>query len=282
MLTEYVVIGLVALTLYLQRRLSSVLGVYSVYQDSAHLDWGGLPRALVEHLATFSLAFAVVPFVVALAWIGANILRPPSDPAAHAFACAGACTAVVVLVQATNFDLVVNAYIHDRFLMYLVPVVLIGAVMAVLDERRPRWSLVVPLVLVAAGFAAGEIPFATWGQFPWLDLDTPISTVYRVLTEHLGGLTPVRIVLIAVAVAGTGLFALGARSVRPRIVDRGHARASLGRPGPDDLGGLRPHLQRAGSQRQAGQRPARRAVRLDRPAARPELERHRDHGPGLE
>ena len=224
LVAEYAAVAVVALTFYLQQRLSSVLGIYSAYENSAHLDYGGLPRAIAEHLATFSLAFGVVPFVIALAWIGANVVRPPSNPAAHAFACVGACLAVVLFVQATNFDLVVALYIHDRFLMYFVPVVLIGAVLAVTDGRAPRWSLVVPLVLVVAGFAVGEIPWVAWGQFVWLDLDTPISTVYRVLAHHLGGLTPSRMVLIAVAVAGAGLFVLGARTLRPRVL----AAATLG------------------------------------------------------
>ena len=47
--------ALVALVLYAQHRLSSVLGVYSAYSDSAHLQCGRLPRSIVEHLATFSL-----------------------------------------------------------------------------------------------------------------------------------------------------------------------------------------------------------------------------------
>src|SRR5262249_16824288 len=152
-------------------RLASVLGIYSAYSSSASLDLAHLPRSLAEHLATFSLAFGVVPFVVAIAWIGANVVRPAASPARHAFACVGACTALVLFVQATHFDLVVNTYIHDRFLVYYVPVVLIGAVLAVTDERPPRWSLVPVLAVVVAGFAAGEIPFVSWGQFAWLDLD---------------------------------------------------------------------------------------------------------------
>jgi hypothetical protein len=202
--------------LYAVGRLGSVLGIYSAYSSASHLDYGGLVRSLPEHLATFSLAFGVVPFVVALAWIGANLIRPAASPAVHAFACVGACTAVVLFVQATNFDLVVNAYIHDRFLMYFVPVVLIGAVLAVTDERLPRWSLVPPAAVVVAGFAFGAIPRSTWASFPWLDLDTPISTVYRVLAQNLGGLTPVRVLLIVLVVAGSALFALARR--RPRLL----------------------------------------------------------------
>ena len=154
-------------------RLSSTIGIYSVYSSAGHPAWSRLPRALVEHLATFSLGVGVVPCVIALAWIGANVVRPPASRDAHAFACVSTVMTVVVFVQATNFDIVVNLYIHDRFLMYFVPVMLVGAVLGITDERKPRWSLVVPTVLLVCGFAFGAIPAVTWSQFGWLDIDTP-------------------------------------------------------------------------------------------------------------
>ncbi len=213
----YAILAAAVLTLYVGQRLSSVLGIYSAYSNSAHLAWGRLPRSLVEHLATFSLGVGVVPLVVALAWIGANVIRPSSTREAHAFACVSAFMFVVVFVQATNFDLVVNAYVHDRFLMYFVPVVLIGVALAVTDQRKPRWSLVLPLALVVAGFAFGDIPFVTWGRFDWMNLDTPISTIYTVLAVNLGaGISATRVELIAVAVIGTTLFVVGARRLRKK------------------------------------------------------------------
>ena len=214
----YAVAGITALVLYLESRLSSILGIYSAYSSSAHLAWARLPRSIVEHLATFSLGVGVVPFVIALAWIGANAIRPPASRNAHAFACVAAFMLIVLFVQATNFDLVVNAYVHDRFLIYFVPVVLVGVVLAVADERRPRLSLVAPLALVVAGFALGAIPSVTWGRFPWLDLDTPISTVYRILALHLGGINAARAELIAFAIAGTTLFLAGVYRLSPRTL----------------------------------------------------------------
>jgi hypothetical protein len=214
----YLIGGAVSLVLYLTAQLQSVIGIYGVYSNSAHLAYSRLPRAIVEHLATFSLGVGVIPLVVALAWIGANLVRPPQDRAAHAFACVGSIVAIELFVQSTNFDLVVNAYIHDRFLMYFVPVVLVGTALAVTEARKPRWSLVLPLLLVVAGFVFGAIPPVTWKQFPWLDLDTPISSVYRVLAFHLGSLTAARAALVAFAVIGTGIFYLAARQFRSRPV----------------------------------------------------------------
>jgi hypothetical protein len=201
----YAVLGCLALGLEAAGRLSSLIGIYSVYSKAGHIVWGALPRALAEHVATFSLGVGVVPAVVALAWIGVTVVRPVTNRDAHAFACVSAVMLVVVFVQATNFDLVVNAYIHDRFLMYFVPVMLVGSVLAVTEPRRLRWSLIPPVAVMVAGFAFGVIPPVTWSQFPWLDIDTPISTVYRVLAAHLGGLTPARVVLILITVCGTAV-----------------------------------------------------------------------------
>ncbi len=211
----YALLGCLALALEVTGRLSSTIGIYSVYSSAGHIVWGELPRALAEHVATFSLGVGVVPCVIALAWIGATIVRPPAGRDTHAFACVSAVMLVVIFVQATNFDLVVNAYIHDRFIMYFVPLMLIGAVLGVTDTRRLRWSLLLPICVIVSGFAFGEIPPATWSRFEWLDLDTPISTVYRALASHLGGLTPTRILLIAIAALGTSAV-LALRELRLR------------------------------------------------------------------
>ena len=212
----YALVGLTALVLYVQHRLASIIGIYSVYESAGHPVWGRLPRSLVEHLATFSLGVGVVPCVIALAWIGANVVRPPKDRNVHAFACVGLMMTAAIFLHVTNFDLVVNYYVHDRYLMYLVPVVLIGAVLGVSDARPLRWSLVVPLALVVSGFVFGEIPAFTWQRFDWLDLDSPIATVYRVLAAHLGGLTAARGALVALAVGGTALVVVGGRALQPR------------------------------------------------------------------
>ena len=207
----YLVAGSAALLLYLQDRLSSVIGIYSAYSSAGTPKWGELPRTVAEYVASFSLGVGVVPCVIALAWIGANMLRPAASREAHAFACVAGLMIAVVFVQSANFDLVVNAYIHDRFLMYLVPVMLIGTVLAVADAKRPRWSLAAPLGLVVAGFTFGTIPTVAWQRFFWFDLDTPISSVYRVLAFHLGGMTNTRVLLVAVAIGGTALFFAAAK-----------------------------------------------------------------------
>ncbi len=214
----YIAAAAITLALYLVHRLASVIGIYGVYSNAATPRWGALPRALVTHLATFSLGVGVVPCVIALAWICANVLKRSLPAATHAFAIVSLLTVVTVLVQSTNFDLVVNGYTHDRFLMYFVPIMLIGLVLALTDDCLPRWSLVAPLLLIVAGFGFGSIPEVTVNEFFWLDLDTPVATVYHVFALHLGGLGATRAVLAGIALVGSGLLLAAGSLLQRRFV----------------------------------------------------------------
>ena len=65
----------------------------------------------------------------------------------------GSASVLVTLAVVSAWDLTIGTFVIDRYLFYLVPVVVLGFVCALLDERRPRWSLGVPAAAVAVGFA---------------------------------------------------------------------------------------------------------------------------------
>ena len=74
---------------------------------------------------------------------------------------------LVTLAVVSAWDLTIGTFVIDRYLFYLVPVVVLGFVCALLDERRPRWSLVVPAVAVAVRLchpSAGGLPLV--GEVP--------------------------------------------------------------------------------------------------------------------
>jgi hypothetical protein len=190
--------------------LSSVAGIYGNYASNTGILPSGFFGSVAEHVATFSLAFGVLPLVVGVAWLIANLVRRPESAERHAFACIGALAATAVVLQATNFDVREVGYVYDRYLIYLVPVVLLGAVCAALDARAPRWSLLFPAALVACGYAFGALSRTAWGQFDALLPDTPISGLYRPIVDGLGGLTEARIALATGALAAAGLFAFAA------------------------------------------------------------------------
>jgi hypothetical protein len=202
-----------AATVYLEvtGNLASIVGVYGIYAAHESVLPRGFAGSLVEHLATFSLAFGILPFVGGVAWLLANLVRPPANRERHAFAWLGALTCAAILLHSTDFDVLYNTFVHDRFLLYLVPVIVIAVLCATLDSAPLRWSLVVPAALVALGFAFGAIPWSTWGQFEVIDDDTPVSALYRPLVSAFGGLTGARIALACFTLVGSGLLLFGGR-----------------------------------------------------------------------
>src|SRR5262249_13162357 len=157
----YVVIAVGAVVLAATGHLSRVVGIYGVYTQNASVLSSAFFGSLVEHAVTFALALAVLPAVVGAGWLAANVVRPAASREAQALACLGSMTVVVLIVQATDFDVRYTGYVHDRFLLYLAPIVVIGMLVALVDRRRPRWALLAPAGLVCVGFAVGALPELT-------------------------------------------------------------------------------------------------------------------------
>jgi hypothetical protein len=218
------VVAVAAVALAAAGALSNIAGVYGGYAKHEQLFPHGIAGSFVEHLATFSLAFGVLPFVGGVAWLLANAAKPPANSERHAFAWIGSITVAAVVFDGTNFDVLYNTFVHDRFLLYLVPVVVIAVLCALLDASPLRWSLPLPAVLVALGFAVGAIPFATWGQFETIDDDSPVSAIYRPLASAFGGLSGARVALVLFTLLGAGIVLLTGRLV-PRL--RGSAVLAL-------------------------------------------------------
>ncbi len=209
---SYGLFAIGALALAAAGRFSSVYGVYGGYGQAVdrNLVPHGFARALAEHLATFSLGLAIFPVVLGFAWMLANVVRPAASAEMHAFACIAAVSVIAIVYQATSFDLsLAGPFVHDRFMFHLVPLILVAVMCALGDRRRPRWSLLLPSLLIALGFAFGSIPFGTWGQFLTLDPDTPASGFYRPIVSMSHTLTTARLVLVFATVWLVAMFVLG-------------------------------------------------------------------------
>jgi hypothetical protein len=108
-------------------------------------------------------------------------------------------------------------YVHDRYLLYLAPLVLLGFVCALLDSRRPRWSLLAPAALVTLGFALGGQPPAGWpDQFGHLNTESPVSALYALAAREVNGVRAAHVFLAVATVVLVVLFALGAALLRRR------------------------------------------------------------------
>src|SRR5258708_10399318 len=178
----YAAIALVAIGLAAAGRLSSVLGVYG-----GTVSGGLVPRGVFssfpEHLATFSLGFGILPPVVAAAWLLANLVRLPGNAETRAFAALAAIAIAGVAAEVTIYDLRFGVgYVHDRYLLYLAPLVVLAFICALLDAIRPRWALLAPAAIVSLAFAlGGHPPFAWPDQFGRLNTESPVSAIYALV-----------------------------------------------------------------------------------------------------
>jgi hypothetical protein len=170
----------------------------------------GMPGWALGHVADLAFGIGLLPFVVGAGWLLANVVRRAPTEEQQAFACVGAAAVLLMLYVVTTFDLQLGGYLFDRYLFYVVPIVLLAFICALLDARRPRWSLVLPVAAVVLGFV-----LHLQGSFTWdgnrVNSDSPIGVLYKPVVDAVGGhrgaataaLAAATIVLAALFVAGS-------------------------------------------------------------------------------
>jgi hypothetical protein len=181
-------------------RLASTFGIYAVTATGTLLP-SNVVSLFSVHLAQVALGLGILPFTVAVAWLLAGCARAATKQV-HAFALLGTITIAFLALQVTSFDSRFGqGVIHDRYLFYLAPIVLIAFAGACLDSRWPRLSLVIPTAVVSYGFSDAPFPV-----FEKLHIDTPVSilddTVIRIAQSVHGA----HILMAAVTILATALF----------------------------------------------------------------------------
>ncbi|HEY4347114.1 MAG TPA: hypothetical protein VGM80_05950 [Gaiellaceae bacterium] len=200
--------------------LGVLVGVYGEALGGSLLPHG-LAGSFVSHLAALALGLGVLPPVVGLAWLSANVVRPPEQREAHAFACVGLVVFLSQLLEVTIFDIGfggggAGGFVHDRYLLYLAPIVLIAFFCALADARRPRWSLFVPCAAVALGFVFGAPPTFVWKSFDQINSDAPILFLWRPLVQLSHTMAETQATLVFATIVLSCLFALGAQALSHR------------------------------------------------------------------
>lgn len=176
----YAALGLAATGLAAAGRLSDALGSYAVTLEGDLLP-DNIGRALAERVATIALGLGVLPFVLGVAWLLAGLVTTRSRER-HAFAAVGTLTLLALTFEVASYDLRFGGgTVHDRYLFYLAPVVLVGFAAVLCDGSWPRWSLLAPTGVLVAGFSI--LPLR---QYEKLNVDTPVSTLNDVLLEFAG------------------------------------------------------------------------------------------------
>jgi len=201
------VVVLVAIAIVASGHASSALGSYAILTKGSFLS-GGTPRALAQHAATLALGLGLLPALLGAAWLTARAVQREPGPLVASLAI------ILVLVEATSFDLNFGAQIpYDRYLFYLAPLLLTGFVGALEDARLPRWSLVVPGVVLVAGLLTAPLP-----TFVKLNVETPVATLDGYLRRTGGGVGGARAMLVACLALLLLIFVLARLFLGRRLV----------------------------------------------------------------
>jgi hypothetical protein len=186
----------------------SVLGTYGAAAHGNTLTLRIVP-SFAEHLATLGLGLGIVPFLVGGAWLAANTVRAPTREQ-RVFAVLAALAIVLLTFEVASYDLRFGGgAVRERYLFYLVPLILIAFSAALTAEAWPRWALAVPSALLVYGFARDPLPV-----FEKLNVDTPAAVLDNYLQGALGGLTAARILLIAATIVAAVLVLEGSVLLR--------------------------------------------------------------------
>ncbi|HET7043512.1 MAG TPA: hypothetical protein VFI37_01575 [Gaiellaceae bacterium] len=182
--------------------LARVLGTYRAAGEGDLLP-PGLAGSLLEHVAALALAVALLPFLVGTGWALARLARPRAGAAA--FAALALATIAGIVLEVASFDLrYTGADVSDRYLYYLVPVVLVAAAAAISDPPWPRAALVVPTAIVAAGCAMLSLP-----HYQKLNMDRPLALAYEWIVDLAGSVGAARVLLVVATLVLAALYLEG-------------------------------------------------------------------------
>ena len=206
----YAAFAVAAGVLLLGHWLSGALGTYSV-TAKGDLVPSGMGRSLLEHLAPLGLGLGILPFVLGVAWLLSAVVGSRIREQ-QAFASIATVTLVALLLEVTSYDLRFGqGRLHDRYLFYVVPLVLIAFAALVRDGHSSPWSLFVSSALLAAAFAV--VPVVRYGK---LNVDSPVAALNGTLLSLGGSVNGARLLLVFTTIAAVLLLVLVSRLGRRR------------------------------------------------------------------
>jgi hypothetical protein len=197
----------------------SHLSVYGA-QDTRlfHRGWTG---SLTGHVADLAFGIGILPLLVGCGWLIENAVRPPARASLRAFAFVGLAATGLLMLEISSWDLTIGTFVLDRYLYYVVPIILLAFVCALRDARRPLWSLAPLVALACWGFARHLQEEFLWsGQFP-LSTDSPIATLYKPIADIGGGAGGASTILVAATSVLAAAFVAADRLVRPAALATG-------------------------------------------------------------
>ena len=201
----YLALLLAAIGLAAAGELSHALGTYSVTAEG-NLTPSGMPRSLLQHLTPLGLGLGIAPFILGVAWPLTALVRERTRDQ-HAYASIAVVTVFALLFEVTSYDLRFGANrLHDRYLFYLVPLLLISCTAMVRERDWPRWAVFGAGALLAMAFAF--MPVVRYDKF---NVDSPVALLNEPLLGIAGSVNGARALLAFVTIAVTLLLMVGRR-----------------------------------------------------------------------
>jgi hypothetical protein len=163
----------------------SVLGVYAVTVEEGSLLPSSIWAAAARNIDAVAIGCGLVPFALGGGWMLASVVRPRT-PREHAFATLCLVTIVVLTLEAASFGVRFGSeVVRDRYLFYVVPLLLVATAAALDRASRRRVAIGASLVTVFFAATAASLPFTT---FTGVWVDSPASVLNELLIEQSGAL----------------------------------------------------------------------------------------------
>ncbi len=177
-----------------------LLGSYSVtVEEGSLLPWDTWPAA-AKHIAVVALGCGLVPLVLGGGWMVSAIARPRSNEE-RALGTLAAFTLVVLTIEAASYNVRFGGteVIRDRYLFYVVPLLLVGTAAALSGAPRRYVAIGAAAVTVFVAATVTQLPFTV---YPGVFVDSPASVLNDVLTEQSGALSTGAFVGLAALLVG--------------------------------------------------------------------------------
>lgn len=167
--------------------LSSLLGVYSVTVERGSLLPSGVWSAAARHIDVVGIGCGLVPLILGSGWMIAAIVRPWSRRE-HALATLSLLTVMLLTFEAASYNVRFGAadVVRDRYLFYIVPLLLVGTAAALAGAPRRRVAAGAALVAIFFAATVAQLPFTSVAGV-WVD--SPASVLNDFLIEQSGALS---------------------------------------------------------------------------------------------
>ena len=163
----------------------SLLGVYGVTVEEGSLLPTGVWSSAARHLDAVAIGAGLLPLILGGGWMLSTLVRP-ADRTAHALAMLSIATVMLLTFEAASFSVRFgDGIVRDRYLFYVVPLLLVGAAAGLCSADRRSVAIGAALVTVFFAATAAQLPFAV---YPGIWIDSPASVLNELLIEQSGGL----------------------------------------------------------------------------------------------